>query len=241
MISKTKTDTRNHIRSDRARRGFTLIELLVVVAIIAILVSFLLPSLARARDRAKQMACQSNLHNIGQASVMYANDFQGFVPRGNNLLWYQAFMPYLPEGGTSSDFRDVKIYRCPSYPDQRQTVCYVDSSWAFAGRSDMVGYEINEPTKLTRFDRLNETIYLADNEYGWWRPIITGRNDPELSRNDVWTPSHLPSSNVEEITYGRRVARNRHLGGADVMYFDGHAGWVGPYTMTVDMWRDNWH
>ena len=60
--------------STRVRRGFTLIELLVVVAIIALLISILLPSLAGAREQGKKVVCLSNMSQIGKASHSYAND-----------------------------------------------------------------------------------------------------------------------------------------------------------------------
>jgi prepilin-type N-terminal cleavage/methylation domain-containing protein len=56
------------------RKGFTLIELLVVVAIIALLISILLPSLSRARELAKRAVCASNLRGIGQGCHIYSND-----------------------------------------------------------------------------------------------------------------------------------------------------------------------
>ncbi len=61
-------------------KGFTLIELLVVVAIIALLISILLPSLSRARELAKRAVCGSNLRGIGQGMHIYANDNEEWFP-----------------------------------------------------------------------------------------------------------------------------------------------------------------
>lgn len=62
-----------------ARRGFTLIELLVVVAIIALLISILIPSLNGARKQSRQLQCLSNLSSIGKASLFYSQEFRGYV------------------------------------------------------------------------------------------------------------------------------------------------------------------
>lgn len=62
------------------KKGFTLIELLVVVAIIALLISILLPSLSRARELAKRAVCASNLRGIGQGEHIYSNDNAEWFP-----------------------------------------------------------------------------------------------------------------------------------------------------------------
>jgi len=61
-------------------RAFTLIELLVVIAIIALLIGILLPALGNARESAQDLACQSNQRGMGQAMIIYADDFRGDLP-----------------------------------------------------------------------------------------------------------------------------------------------------------------
>jgi prepilin-type N-terminal cleavage/methylation domain-containing protein/prepilin-type processing-associated H-X9-DG protein len=61
------------------RSGFTLAELLVVTGIIAVLIGLLMPSLARARRQARTVQCQSNMRQVGQALVMYAQRWNGWI------------------------------------------------------------------------------------------------------------------------------------------------------------------
>jgi prepilin-type N-terminal cleavage/methylation domain-containing protein/prepilin-type processing-associated H-X9-DG protein len=75
------------MRSSIPRRtGFTLIELLVVIAIIAILAAILFPVFARAREKARQTSCLSNLKQIGLATLMYAQDYDECTPMLKTLL-----------------------------------------------------------------------------------------------------------------------------------------------------------
>lgn len=72
--------TNNLNRLSATRRGFTLVELLVVIGIIALLVSFLMPALNKARRAAMQVSCQSNVRQIGLAFFMFANEHKGRLP-----------------------------------------------------------------------------------------------------------------------------------------------------------------
>ena len=64
----------------KRQKGFTLIELLVVVAIIALLIAILLPSLGRARELANRTACGANVHGVLQACIVYSADNSDCFP-----------------------------------------------------------------------------------------------------------------------------------------------------------------
>src|SRR5262245_46909820 len=75
-------------------RGFTLVEVLVVVGIIAVLIGMLMPALGRAREHARATNCLSNLRQINQAFLMFANENKGYLPQ-------------IGPGGTGSEMIDV--------------------------------------------------------------------------------------------------------------------------------------
>ena len=212
-------------------RGFTLIELLVVISIIALLISILMPALSKAREQARSVACMSNQRQIGLAMLYYAEDWDDYIPRGTasltDVIWFQALMPYLGqvaiESGGVEDYRHIEIYRCPSYPSDKKTViCYVINDW-YDGSGGA-----NYPTKLSRFrGGASEIIYLADSEDGDWRPEVTDENSGLIASFDIFLPSHMPCSIIEDDDfYGRRVAFDRHNGGSNSLFLDGHVEWV---------------
>ncbi|MBM3474405.1 MAG: DUF1559 domain-containing protein [Armatimonadetes bacterium] len=95
----------------RTHRGFTLIELLVVIAIIAILAAILFPVFARAREKARQTNCLSNLKQIGTATMMYIQDFDERYPGHTSNAadptydWPISIGPYV---------KNAQLFRCPS-------------------------------------------------------------------------------------------------------------------------------
>jgi len=132
----------------KSRAGFTLIELLVVVAILALLISILIPSLSKARDMAKRATCAANLKAQGSSFAIYAAQFSDSVPAsttfgngigGINWLWDEPdffgdqLLTVNPANiADSSDNMKQnslrKLFYCPANPEQN-----ADGLWTFAG------------------------------------------------------------------------------------------------------------
>ena len=109
------------------RRGFTLIELLVVIAIIAILAAILFPVFARAREKARQASCASNLKQLCLAFQMYAQDYDETLP-GQNLAHYPGGPTVYPNDAccverniawaiTQPYIKNTQVLLCPSEND----------------------------------------------------------------------------------------------------------------------------
>ena len=115
------------------RKGFTLIELLVVIAIIAILAAILFPVFARAREKARQTSCASNLKQIDLGMLMYAQDYDGkiiatcagcgnppFITGHQGDGGAQALSYYYPY------IKNEQLYQCPSAEHRH---CYGQVVW----------------------------------------------------------------------------------------------------------------
>ncbi len=91
------------------RKGFTLIELLVVIAIIAIPAAILFPVFARAREKARQSACQSNFRQIGLSLHMYAQGYDERYP----IEWQDTAGPRAWEWCNTGQYTNYQDYLDP--------------------------------------------------------------------------------------------------------------------------------
>jgi prepilin-type N-terminal cleavage/methylation domain-containing protein/prepilin-type processing-associated H-X9-DG protein len=205
------------------RRGFTLIELLVVIAIIAILAAILFPVFARAREKARQASCLSNVRQIDVAIQSYTQDYDEVLPscwfvdqshpnyptegRYQHPYWYEKVMPYMV---------NTQIVACPSDPGQARGYGY---NYIYFGSTSS-----NSGGALADVDDVSGTILFADSE-GSYICIYAQR-----SAGDHY--GHMPHGEVSV----------RHNDGANVGYVDGHAKWqsggyfdtIPPWTKTID-------
>jgi prepilin-type N-terminal cleavage/methylation domain-containing protein/prepilin-type processing-associated H-X9-DG protein len=217
----------------RSRRsGFTLIELLVVIAIIAILAAILFPVFARAREKARQASCQSNLKQIALGEMMYIQDYDERVLRevgwgnsGSFYHWQDMIYPYI---------KNAQLYECPSMP-ATGTSNYLNVQPAPPGGNTWwsvnvsgCGYGINY--MIHQYDPgtwRGRPMKLAEIRF----PAETFQHGCSAHSNDVCGQNGLNKLAFANIcgigcNAGRDIPDNtRHNEGSDLQYFDGHVKW----------------
>jgi len=207
--------------------GFTLIELLVVIAIIAILAAILFPVFARAREKARQSSCLSNVKQIGLGLMMYVQDYDEKFPTlyyyttgtPSRIDYVQAIHPYI---------NNMQIWNCPSAAVETPTTNYSSlQSRSYGYNKNFSGYP-----KLASIKRPAETVALADCCVDSWGP---GRlYSPSDGYNEMIATqdfSGAVSSNTNNSYWdtsaeGGRPGMNvspRHNGQANLCFADGHA------------------
>ena len=201
------------------RRGFTLIELLVVIAIIAILAAILFPVFARARAKARQTSCLSNLKQIGLAVNMYAQDYDERLPflwwntnnaarpidgwpgqTANYITWAEQTYPYV---------KNTQLFQCPDDP-----ISTAAQMWAY--RCFPTAYTYNyalHGLALGRVNRPAECMMVADG-----LPYLDQRWPRWLYMN---TPTGNMPLRQSDCDYVRK-----HNDGYNVVFVDGHAKWA---------------
>jgi prepilin-type N-terminal cleavage/methylation domain-containing protein/prepilin-type processing-associated H-X9-DG protein len=205
----------NPLRPSRCVGGFTLVELLVVVGIIAVLISVLLPAMAKARDAARKTACLSNLRQVHQLVAMYANEYKDRVPvgyRGNkqfNSMIYSGTAGRFVLFGlvrTAGYMPDPNVYYCPAENDPRSILGSDVNPWPPGPEG-------------------SPTINVAAG-YGF-RPEVDIPDDPNTWGTLLPKLSKFRSKAIlGDLTALPARLDTRHRQGVNVLYGDGSAKWV---------------
>jgi len=201
------------------RCGFTRIELLVVIAIIAILAAILFPVFARAREKARQTTCLSNVKQIGLGLMMYVQDYDERYPDARYgtdpspyPLIYECLVPYL---------KNNQLWICPTSGGRGGTM----SAMTYNGRTFPVypNYGWNASLAAVAMAALTvpaDIAAIADCSHPIWASHV-GRIAWANSGDGVLYPYGGFDS-----AYYMSDKFSRHNGGENIAFADGHAKWM---------------
>jgi prepilin-type N-terminal cleavage/methylation domain-containing protein/prepilin-type processing-associated H-X9-DG protein len=216
------------------RSAFTLIELLVVIAIIAILAAILFPVFAQARAKARQVACLSNMKQIGTGLMMYAQDYDETLP-GNNARFgglntgqgirtppTQASALNLIPRDIQPYLKNWDLFICPQAKPRQRTP--PSSGDALPEKNRNTSYPYNGIVMFRTLAAIPEPagiIFMREEidyvSYSSMRPRWANDSDPPPGQ--VYSgPGLYNSFNVNSFDYN-------HNEGANLLYCDGHAKW----------------
>jgi len=225
------------MRTPVLRRGFTLIELLVVVAIIALLIAILIPSLGRARQKAKNSVCMSNLKAHGTGMFTYATEWNGRLPSdnpasGGGLIMWDVTVEMTDKqlasvglngggstGGADNYNRVRTVFYCPMAPDAN-----VPTFWNYNTTYRVAGYYFLNDRKNTTLQALVLPKYSKRSTI----PQNGTTEDQELVMDVVMDKIATPNS-FSNITLGggggfttSHMATATKPEGSNIVYIDGH-------------------
>jgi len=218
------------------RSGFTLIELLVVIAIIAILAAILFPVFAQAREKARSTTCLSNMKQLGTATTMYIQDYDGAYP----LAWYGDAPAYGFDCALLPYVKNLGVFDCPS---NKTTPRWWRGYANFGipqpnpkGSSGIPGdYAMNGD--LTARSGSGATPRLGLTEATVQNPAST------ILMTEIWDtrgkakdgPEHEIFTNSKGDVCAR-IPFDIHQGGSNYNFCDGHAKWL-RVEATWSSWR----
>jgi prepilin-type N-terminal cleavage/methylation domain-containing protein/prepilin-type processing-associated H-X9-DG protein len=215
------------------RTAFTLIELMVVVAIIAVLISILLPSLGKAREKARRVQCGANLRSLELMEKVYATQNSNVVPRSTDGRAGHPFWPlaYAKSQGLTipgddgigvnpsfADFyRRQKWLRCPAFPTGDQPICYISSAYKIKG-----SYVENFYVNIERLAQPAQRVSFAE--------VCEKMPPTNYDIYDLWLAGHAtipapgtpPATPVGGGSECRILYDERHGGYTNLAFYDGH-------------------